>query len=183
MHKIKIGVDDMTKNCCTKHSSSKKLMDGGGEISVCGSVQVGHAECDDFGGDYDCCCGSELTKKLEDDSCGTLVCGSVQVGHAECDDSGGDYDCCCGSELTKIIAETDVGFGNTLYIRGAGCGLSWDKGVAMRNKDAKFWVFECDKCKCKKDFEYKFLINDEIWCAGDNFIAKCCKKNIATPKF
>jgi hypothetical protein len=134
----------MVKNCCVKHSSNEKKVNGADEISVC---------------------------------------GSVQVGHTASDDPGKDCDCCDGSESTKIIAEVDVGFGNTLYIRGAGCGLSWDKGVAMHNKDAKFWTFECNKCKCKGNFEYKFLINDEIWCTGDNLVAKCCKKNIASPKF
>jgi hypothetical protein len=94
-----------------------------------------------------------------------------------------DSHCCGGGESTKIIAEADIGFGNTLYIRGAGCGLSWDKGVAMRNRDAKFWVFECDKCKGKGDFEYKFLINDNVWSTGDNFVANFCKKNIAAPAF
>lgn len=30
---------------------------------------------------------------------------------------------------TKIVALIDVGFGNTLYIRGEGPGLSWEKGI------------------------------------------------------
>jgi hypothetical protein len=79
------------------------------------------------------------------------------------------------------MAEIDVGFGNTLYIRGTGCGLGWDKGIAMQNKDSKFWIF--DAKKGKGDFEYKLLINDEIWSTGENFAAKCCKINVVRPTF
>jgi hypothetical protein len=130
-----------------------------------------------------CCAKHSSNKKTANCGDGASVYESAQMEHVEPGGSGKDRDCCDGSESIKIVAETDIGFGNTLYIRGAGCGLSWEKGVAMHNKDAKFWVFECNKCKCKDDFEYKLLINDEIWCAGDNFVAKCYQKNIAVPKF
>src|SRR3954469_12434810 len=33
--------------------------------------------------------------------------------------------------ITKIEAQIDVGFGNALYIRGEGPGLSWESGVLM----------------------------------------------------
>src|SRR5690606_12500637 len=32
---------------------------------------------------------------------------------------------------TVIVAKIDVGFGNALYLRGDGPGLSWSKGVPM----------------------------------------------------
>ena len=34
--------------------------------------------------------------------------------------------------VTTITALVDVGFGNTLYLRGEGPGLSWEKGVPMK---------------------------------------------------
>ncbi|MDR0715388.1 MAG: hypothetical protein LBF25_01210 [Puniceicoccales bacterium] len=134
-----------------------------------------------------CCCseGSSGHKKSSSagGTTGISVCGNTVVEHVKVSNfcEKDKHSSKVGS--TKIIAEVDIGFGNTLYIRGAGCGLSWDKGVAMKNKDAKFWVFECDKCKGKGDFEYKLLINDELWCDGDNFVAKYDQKNIVVPTF
>jgi hypothetical protein len=108
------------------------------------------------------------------------VCGNVSLEYTGDDDDDAHSS---GSKSTKIVAEADIGFGNALYIRGAGCGLSWNKGVPMKNKDTKFWVFECAKCKEKGEFEYKLLINDEIWCTGENFVAKCRESNMIAPVF
>lgn len=85
------------------------------------------------------------------------------------------------STITKIVAEVDIGFGNTLYIRGAGKGLSWDKGVALKNQDTNFWVLELPGCK--EDFEYKLLINDDTWSTGENFVAHHGTNNIISPNF
>ena len=81
---------------------------------------------------------------------------------------------------TTISADIDVGFGNQLYIRGEGNGLSWDKGIAMKNEKNK-WTWKA--AKCDKNFEYKLLINDEIWSAGDNFLAVAHEKNEVKPQF
>jgi hypothetical protein len=71
----------------------------------------------------------------------------------------------------KIVANVDVGFGNYLYIRGDGCGLSWERGIKMKPVDDTHWEWEC-KCKANKMcFEFKTLINDKIWSTGDNYIA------------
>src|SRR5687767_9810316 len=38
-----------------------------------------------------------------------------------------------------IEAKIDVGFGNTLYLRGEGQGLSWNRGVPLKNIDNSTW--------------------------------------------
>lgn len=81
---------------------------------------------------------------------------------------------------TTISTDIDIGFGNQLYIRGEGNGLSWDKGIAMKN-EKNSWTWK--STKCENNFEYKLLINDEIWSTGDNFIAVAREKNKVTPKF
>lgn len=110
------------------------------------------------------------------------VCGNTRIEYISNDDEHG---CCKGKSpkaaTTKIVAEVDIGFGNTLYIRGAGCGLNWENGIALKNQDANFWVFEVPSCK--EDFEYKLLINDEIWSTGENFVAYRGMNNIVSPKF
>jgi hypothetical protein len=37
--------------------------------------------------------------------------------------------------VTTISASFDVGFGNALYVRGEGAGLSWDKGLLIGPPD------------------------------------------------
>ncbi|NJN46864.1 MAG: hypothetical protein HC808_10735 [Candidatus Competibacteraceae bacterium] len=66
---------------------------------------------------------------------------------------------------TKVIAKVDVGFGNSLFIRGEGAELSWEKGILMENASGDEWFWST---KTSADLVFKLLINDEIWCQGDN---------------
>jgi PTS HPr component phosphorylation site len=43
--------------------------------------------------------------------------------------------------MTIIEAKMDVGFGNALFIRGQGAGLSWDKGQPMNCADGTTWMW------------------------------------------
>ena len=82
---------------------------------------------------------------------------------------------------TSIIARVDVGFGNQLYIRGAGAGLSWEKGLQLENVSAYEWAFATTKAK--SDVVFKFLINDELWAEGDNIIVAKGATSISSPVF
>jgi hypothetical protein len=66
-----------------------------------------------------------------------------------------------------IIATVDVGFGNTLYVRGDEPALSWSKGVALGNLHEAKW--EIVISGPGKPFEFKFLVNDTTWSAGENY--------------
>ena len=70
------------------------------------------------------------------------------------------------SDAGKVVLKCDVGFGNTLYIRGQGAGLSWSKGCALKNIGTSEWVFEPDHPFT--DCEFKVLINDVQFEKGDN---------------
>lgn len=70
---------------------------------------------------------------------------------------------------TTLIAQVDVGFGNSLYVRGEGAGLSWDKGIAMENVSSDEWKLVINGGSAPVVF--KFLINDERWSTGDDFVA------------
>lgn len=82
---------------------------------------------------------------------------------------------------TSIIARVDVGFGNQLYIRGAGAGLSWDKGLPLENVSSYEWAFATTKAK--SDVVFKFLINDELWAEGDNVTVAEGATTISSPVF
>ena len=82
---------------------------------------------------------------------------------------------------TSIIARVDVGFGNQLYIRGSGAGLSWDKGLALVNVSSYEWAFA--STHAKGDVTFKFLINDEIWAEGENITVAKGGSSISSPVF
>ena len=70
---------------------------------------------------------------------------------------------------TKITAQIDVGFGNTLYLRGDGPGLSWEKGIVLDCvADDKWSIAFFDAVE---PVVFKFLINDQTWSLGDDFVA------------
>lgn len=68
-----------------------------------------------------------------------------------------------------LIANVDVGFGNTLYVRGEGPGLSWDKGTPLENKAADRWQISIAGTNAPVVF--KFLINDQVWSLGEDYVA------------
>ena len=82
---------------------------------------------------------------------------------------------------TTIAARVDVGFGNNLYIRGEGAGLSWDVGILMRNLSPYEWAWETKSSD--KPIEYKLLINDELWANGENQFAQPDETAITAPTF
>ena len=82
---------------------------------------------------------------------------------------------------TTIAARVDVGFGNNLYIRGEGAGLSWDVGILMKNLSPYEWAWETKTAN--KPVEYKLLINDEIWANGENQFARPDETSITAPTF
>ena len=71
---------------------------------------------------------------------------------------------------TTIIAQIDIGFGNILYIRGNGGGLSWDQGLAMGNATADQWKITLGKTT--KPVTFKFLVNDLTWSAGEDYVVE-----------
>lgn len=83
--------------------------------------------------------------------------------------------------LTTIVAKTDVGFGNTLHLRGSGANLSWDKGVLMGCAQADEWVWSSDSVK--GEVEFKVLINDEIWAHGANATVAAGERIVIEPTF
>ena len=85
------------------------------------------------------------------------------------------------SQETRITAKTDIGFGNILYLRGDGPGLSWEHGVPMDCDKNSVWSWTT--AATAKAFTYKVLVNDVSWSMGEDFTAHAGKNNKANPEF
>ncbi len=84
-------------------------------------------------------------------------------------------------KVTRVIAKVNVGWGNCLYIRGAGAELSWDKGIAMQCLGEDEWLWE--QFVPKGDISFKFLVNDELWSTGEDFTVSVGDSIICKPEF
>ena len=82
---------------------------------------------------------------------------------------------------TTVAAKIDVGFGNALFIRGQGPGLSWDRGTPLNCRDDSIWVWSADKAKEK--IEFKLLLNDQVWAQGENVTIAAGEKIEVVPRF
>jgi hypothetical protein len=83
--------------------------------------------------------------------------------------------------VTTITAKIDVGFGNALFVRGEGAGLSWEKGLAMECVASDLWRIVL--AESARAYTFKFLINDTTWSAGPDFTAACGTSVTLTPEF
>jgi hypothetical protein len=83
--------------------------------------------------------------------------------------------------VTTISAQIDVGFGNLLYVRGEGPGLSWDRGVLMECIGDDRWSIAIRESA--RPIVCKFLVNDQVWSTGEDFIAKAGAASVFTPLF
>jgi hypothetical protein len=96
--------------------------------------------------------------------------------------------CACGScgkkassKIAMALLKCDIGFGNTLFIRGDQAPLNWDKGVALTYcKKRQCWIF---KTELKQPMAFKVLINDERWSEGENFVLNPKATTTFEPKF
>jgi hypothetical protein len=85
-----------------------------------------------------------------------------------------------GARVT-ITAIVDVGFGNSLYIRGDEPYLSWTKGLVLGNISTDRW--EIVLTGIDRPFQFKFLRNDEDWSSGQNNTASPGDTLAITPAF
>jgi len=83
--------------------------------------------------------------------------------------------------LTTITAQIDIGFGNTLYVRGDGPGLSWEKGVVMDCVVDDKWSISLSGVGAPVVF--KFLVNDLTWSAGDDYVVNPGSELAVVPTF
>lgn len=79
-----------------------------------------------------------------------------------------------------ITARIDVGFGNAVYIRG-NAPLSWQKGLPLECVAGDKWSITVSELKTPLAF--KFLLNDETWSAGDDYLVEPGQSVTVEPNF
>ncbi|MEO6568554.1 MAG: hypothetical protein ABIO94_07295 [Opitutaceae bacterium] len=83
--------------------------------------------------------------------------------------------------VTGITALINVGYGNTLYIRGEGPGLSWEKGVPLDIIADDKWTITLPESV--RPVVFKFLLNDISWSSGEDYMIAPGTSISVTPVF
>jgi hypothetical protein len=82
--------------------------------------------------------------------------------------------------LTTIDVKIDVGFGNAVYLRGQGSGLTWEHGVPLNCVDGRTWRWSQTVAS---PITFKVLINDKVWSAGNDLVVTPGQKLEVAPCF
>lgn len=85
------------------------------------------------------------------------------------------------SVQTGITAKIDIGFGNALYLRGEGPGLSWGKGVLMTCAGSDVWNHVIPEAS--RPVMFKLLVNDISWNLGEDLTVAVGESLVLTPEF
>ena len=84
-------------------------------------------------------------------------------------------------KLTEVKARMDVGWGNTLFIRGQGEGLSWDKGSPLACMDNSTWIWSTQHAGT--NIIFKLLLNDRVWSEGADTVVQPGESLEVIPNF
>ncbi len=84
-------------------------------------------------------------------------------------------------QVTTVEARIDVGFGNSIFIRGQGAGLSWDKGFPLSCVNSSAWVWSTKRAEGKVVF--KLLLNDQAWAKGEDVVVEAGRTIQLVPVF
>jgi hypothetical protein len=82
--------------------------------------------------------------------------------------------------LTTIDVKIDVGFGNAVFLRGQGSGLTWEHGVPLACVDGSTWRWSQTTAS---PITFKVLINDQVWSAGNDLVVTPGQKLEVAPSF
>jgi hypothetical protein len=82
---------------------------------------------------------------------------------------------------TIVTAVIDIGFGNTLHIRGEGPGLSWDRGLPMECVTDNQWRITLGEAG--RPIAFKFLVNDLSWSVGADYVVAAGSSVTLEPSF
>jgi hypothetical protein len=82
--------------------------------------------------------------------------------------------------VVTIEAKIDVGFGNILFLRGQGAGLSWERGTPLECVDGKTWRWSAP---VSDKLTFKLLLNDAVWAQGEDLVIAPGKQLEVKPRF
>ena len=85
------------------------------------------------------------------------------------------------NKTATVEAKIDVGFGNTLYLRGEGIkGADWNHGVPLKCIDGSTWQWSGE---AEGKAKIKLLINDTVWAKGEDLVIAPGEKLQISPSF
>jgi hypothetical protein len=82
--------------------------------------------------------------------------------------------------VTTIDVKMDVGFGNAIFLRGQGSGLTWDRGIPLVCVDGRTWRWTQTVTDTIK---FKILLNDKVWSEGHDLTIAPGQKLEVAPHF
>ncbi len=86
--------------------------------------------------------------------CGSAITGRSRRGEAITDRAA--------STVIEVTAE--VGRGDSIFIRGRGGGLRWDRGWRLACTGPEHWIWWASGLH--EDIEFQLLLNDQVWARG-----------------
>jgi len=72
--------------------------------------------------------------------------------------------------LTPIRVHYNVGLGNRITARGDTDPFRWDLGLEAQNAEADVWEIRLERVPAGQTFQFKPLINDTTYSAGENYV-------------
>ena len=84
-------------------------------------------------------------------------------------------------ELILVEAHVELAFGQGLFIRGEGAGLSWQKGDALKNTAPGTWLWVA--VRPQETVVFQLLLNDSVWARGENITVKPGERVLLEPDF
>ena len=104
---------------------------------------------------------------------------AVKAASSEASSNGGAAKSSNGA-LTTIEVKMDVGFGNAIFLRGEGSGLTWEHGVPLSCVDKGTWRWSQTVAT---PITFKVLLNDKVWSSGNDLVVSPGQKLQVSPQF
>ena len=83
-------------------------------------------------------------------------------------------------KVATIEAKINVGFGNNLFVRGNGPGLSWEHGTPLTCVDEQTWRWTAT---VDSELTFKLLLNDSVWAKGEDVVVEPGERIELAPSF
>ena len=75
-----------------------------------------------------------------------------------------------------LVADANIGIGNTLYVRGETCGLSWNEGMPMEFLEIGKWSWSVENVDDDIEVVCRIFKNDRISAFGDDITIRAGEK-------
>ena len=80
-----------------------------------------------------------------------------------------------------VVADVELGSNNVVFIRGHGCGLSWDRGQPLTCLGPRRWIWSAGPSE--ERVEFGLLLDDQVWARGEKIVLDPGRTIEITPDF